>query len=189
MFIEESYMIISKTYILKESRDIVAKEGLNALSIRKLAQNCNVAVGSIYNYFSSKDELMISTIESVWEDIFRIDDSSVSCDDFLKYLSEIFTHLGSGIRKYPNFFTIHSLSFKSQNLGRAKDSMDTYIEGLRENLLQILNKDSNIKKDAFDDDFTKDNLVDFILSTSLCFIVEKNYDKDLLLKIVKKTLY
>uniref|UniRef100_UPI0028057977 TetR/AcrR family transcriptional regulator n=1 Tax=uncultured Anaerococcus sp. TaxID=293428 RepID=UPI0028057977 len=62
-------MIISKEKILKESRDLVAEEGLDALSIRKLAKKCDLAVGTIYNYFSSKDDLMISTIESVWEDI------------------------------------------------------------------------------------------------------------------------
>lgn len=182
-------MIISKAYILKASRDIVANEGLDALSIRKLAKNCNVAVGSIYNYFSSKDELMISTIESVWEDIFRIDGTSEDCDDFLKYLSDIFAHISCGIKKYPNFFTIHSLSFKSQSLGKAKNSMDTYIRKVRENMVMILDRDPNIKDHAFDHDFTKDDLIKFILSTMLCFIVDKNYDKDLLLKIVKKTLY
>lgn len=182
-------MIISKEKILKESRDLVAEEGLDALSIRKLAKKCDLAVGTIYNYFSSKDDLMISTIESVWEDIFRIEDYDQDADDFLKYLSDIFTHLGLGIEKYPNFFTIHSLSFKSQSIGKAKDSMATYIEKLRENLIYILDRDPNIKKDAFDDDFTKDDLVEFIISTSLCFIVDNNYNKDLLLKIVKKTLY
>lgn len=182
-------MIISKEKILKESRDLVAEEGLDALSIRKLAKKCDLAVGTIYNYFSSKDDLMISTIESVWEDIFRIEDYDQDANDFLKYLSDIFTHLGLGIEKYPNFFTIHSLSFKSQSIGKAKDSMATYIEKLRENLIYILDRDPNIKKDAFDDDFTKDDLVEFIISTSLCFIVDKNYNKDLLLKIVKKTLY
>lgn len=182
-------MIISKEKILKESRDLVAEEGLDALSIRKLAKKCDLAVGTIYNYFSSKDDLMISTIESVWEDIFRIEDYDQKANDFLKYLSDIFTHLSLGIEKYPNFFTIHSLSFKSQSIGKAKDSMATYIEKLRENLIYILDRDPNIKKDAFDDDFTKDDLVEFIISTSLCFIVDKNYNKDLLLKIVKKTLY
>lgn len=182
-------MIISKEKILNESRDLVAKEGLDALSIRKLAKKSGVAVGTIYNYFSSKDDLMISTIESVWEDIFRIEDQDQEVDDFLKYLSDIFTHLSLGIEKYPNFFTIHSLSFKSQSIGKAKDSMATYIEKLRENLIYILEKDPNIKENAFADDFTKDDLVQFILSTSLCFIVDKNYNKDLLLKIVEKTLY
>lgn len=182
-------MIISKASILKESREIVAREGLNALSIRKLAKQCNVAVGSIYNYFSSKDELMISTIESVWEDIFRIDDSDENYDNFLTYLGDIFNHLSVGIEKYPNFFTIHSLSFKSQSISKAKDSMSTYLDKLRDNMIEILDRDSDIKANAFDDEFTKDDLVKFILSTSLCFIVEKNYDQNLLLKIIKKIIY
>ncbi|WP_311482678.1 TetR/AcrR family transcriptional regulator [uncultured Anaerococcus sp.] len=182
-------MIISKASILKESREIVAREGLNALSIRKLAKQCNVAVGSIYNYFSSKDELMISTIESVWEDIFRIDDSDENYDNFLTYLGDIFNHLSVGIEKYPNFFTIHSLSFKSQSISKAKDSMSTYLDKLRDNMIEILDRDSDIKANAFDDEFTKDDLVRFILSTSLCFIVEKNYDQNLLLKIIKKIIY
>ncbi len=182
-------MIISKEKIIKESRDLVAEEGLNALSIRKLAKRCNVAVGSIYNYFSSKDELMISTIEIVWEDIFKIDDYIEEYDDFIKYLSEIFTHLCEGIEKYPNFFTIHSLSFKAQSIGKAKDSMATYIEKVRENMITILDRDPNVKENAFSDEFTQDDLVKFILSTAVCFIVEKNYNKELLLKIIEKIIY
>ena len=182
-------MIISKGEILKVSRHLVASEGLNALSIRKLAKECNVAVGSIYNYFSSKDDLMISTIESVWEDIFRIDQSSKSGDDFILYLRDILDHLSTGTKKYPNFFTIHSLSFKSKALGKAKDSMDTYPERVRENMIHILDRDKNIRPDAFDKNFTKEDLVKFIISTSVCFIVEKNYDQDLLIMIIKKALY
>ena len=182
-------MIISKEKILKESRDLVASEGLDALSIRKLAKKCDLAVGTIYNYFSSKDDLMISTIESVWEDIFRIDQATKNGDDFLKYLSDILTHISAGTKKYPNFFTIHSLSFKSKALGKAKDSMATYLEKVSENMIHILDGDKNIRPDAFDENFTKEDLVKFIISTSVCFIVEKNYDKDLLLMIVQKALY
>lgn len=182
-------MDISRESILKESRDLVSKEGLRALSIRKLAKNCGVAVGTIYNYFTSKDDLLISTIESVWEDIFRIDDLENESNDFLNYLDDIFNHLAYGIEKYPNFFTIHSLSFKSENVDKAKDSMTTYIEKVSQNMVEILERDTNIRENAFDDGFSEDDLVKFILSTSLCFIVDKNYDKDLLLKIVEKTLY
>ena len=86
-------MSISKEKILIFSREIVAEEGLNALSIRKLASRCDLAVGSIYNYFPSKDDLLIETIESVWEDIFRIDDKSLAFDDFIKYLDHVLDHL------------------------------------------------------------------------------------------------
>ncbi len=182
-------MIISKETILRESRDIVAKEGLNALSIRKLAKNSNVAVGTIYNYFSSKDELMISTIESVWEDILSLDQARLDTDNFIEYLSNIFKDLSLGIEKYPNFFNIHSLSFKAQNIGKAKDSMTNYIEKVSVNMMEILDKDPNIRKDAFDDDFTKDDLLEFILKTIHSFIAENNHNKDLILKIIKKLIY
>lgn len=182
-------MDISRESILKESRVLVSKEGLKALSIRKLAKNCGVAIGTIYNYFTSKDDLLISTIESVWEDIFRVDDLENEYNDFLNYLDNIFNHLAYGIEKYPNFFTIHSLSFKSQSVDKAKDSMANYLENLSQNMIKVLDKDPKIRKYAFDDDFSKEDLVKFILSTSLCFIVERNYDKDLLIKIIEKTIY
>ena len=36
----------------------MAKEGLNQLSMHKLAKEANVAAGTIYLYFKNKDELL-----------------------------------------------------------------------------------------------------------------------------------
>lgn len=182
-------MSISKEKILIFSREIVAEEGLNALSIRKLASRCDLAVGSIYNYFPSKDDLLIETIESVWEDIFRIDDKSLAFNDFIKYIDHVLDHLISGIKKYPNFFNIHSLSFKSKNKDKAKSSMDVYLEKLKKEMICALNEDKKIKQATFNDTFSKDDLIKYILTTSICFIVDKNYDKDLFLKVIEKIIY
>lgn len=182
-------MSISKEKILVISREIVADEGLNSLSIRKLASRCGLAVGSIYNYFPSKDDLLIETIESVWEDIFKIDDKSLAFDDFIKYLDHVLDHLITGIKKYPNFFNIHSLSFKSKNKDKAKSSMDFYLERLKEEMICVLNRDENIKDTAFDDTFSRANFIKYILTTSICFIVDKNYDKNLFLKVIEKIIY
>lgn len=79
--------ITSKESILKVAREIVSKEGLKALNIRKIARECDIAIGSVYYYFPSKDELMIEVIESVWEDIFRIeemDSQDISFVDFIE---------------------------------------------------------------------------------------------------------
>ncbi len=37
---------------------LMAKEGLNQLSMHKLAKEANVAAGTIYLYFKNKDELL-----------------------------------------------------------------------------------------------------------------------------------
>lgn len=37
---------------------LMAKEGLNQLSMHKLAKEANIAAGTIYLYFKNKDELL-----------------------------------------------------------------------------------------------------------------------------------
>ena len=51
---------------------IVMKEGLFAIIMRTVANECKVAVGSIYNYFPSKADLVSATIEVIWEDILHM---------------------------------------------------------------------------------------------------------------------
>ena len=55
--------VTSKDDILAASREIISREGLPAVSIRSVAAACGVSVGSIYNYFDSKAELVGAAVE------------------------------------------------------------------------------------------------------------------------------
>ena len=65
-------VVTSKDEILKTNRELIQKQGWSAVSIRSVAAACGVSVGSIYNYFKSKEALMSATVESVWCDIFHL---------------------------------------------------------------------------------------------------------------------
>ena len=56
-------------------------------------------------------------------------------------------------------------------------------------MICALNEDKKIKQATFNDTFSKDDLIKYILTTSICFIVDKNYDKDLFLKVIEKIIY
>lgn len=64
-------IVTSREEILKASRELIRQGGWSAISIRSVAAACGVSVGSIYNYFDSKTELVGATVESVWEEIFH----------------------------------------------------------------------------------------------------------------------
>lgn len=49
------------------SRHILLEQGYNALSMRALASQCGVAVGTLYNYYSSKDALVAQLILDDWQ--------------------------------------------------------------------------------------------------------------------------
>ena len=65
--IEGDYMntiVTSKEEILKNSRELIREKGWATVSIRSVASACGVSVGSIYNYYDSKAELISATVES-----------------------------------------------------------------------------------------------------------------------------
>lgn len=49
--------VIDKDKLIDQAYSIAAREGISALSARKLAAVCGIAVGSVYMYFPIKADL------------------------------------------------------------------------------------------------------------------------------------
>ena len=104
-------VITSKEAILNISRQLIQKQGCTAINIRNVAAACGVSVGSIYNYFNSKSDLMAAVIESVWHDIFHFPDNIDNSINFLDCVSIIFNNIQEGVKKYPAaIHTIHAIN-------------------------------------------------------------------------------
>jgi AcrR family transcriptional regulator len=58
-----------KNAILAAAREIVEKSGFDKLSIRKLATKVGYSPGNIYQYFESKDQIVIELIQSGYKTI------------------------------------------------------------------------------------------------------------------------
>ena len=76
-------VITSKESILKVSRELIANQGWAAINIRTVAAANGVSVGSIYNYFASKSDLVSATVESVWHDIFHFSQNEGAYNGFI----------------------------------------------------------------------------------------------------------
>ncbi|MDD4807427.1 MULTISPECIES: TetR/AcrR family transcriptional regulator [Caproicibacterium] len=181
--------VTSKSAILKVCRDMVSEKGLSALNMRSVAQACHVALGSLYNYFSSKDDLVIATIESVWQDIFHMDHKCTMNLPFPEYVGWIFESVRRGSKEYPNFLTAHSLSFASTGKNKAKDTMQHYFSHIKMGMTEALNADTAIRKDAFTPAFTESDFIDFVLTNVLTMLMQKKGDCGVLLAIIRRTIY
>lgn len=52
-----------RTIIIKEALSLFATKGYQATSIQEIADRCGIAKGTFYNYFNSKDDLLVSSIK------------------------------------------------------------------------------------------------------------------------------
>lgn len=183
-----SNCVTSRESILETCKQLVSEKGLSSLHMRVVAKACGVALGSLYYYFPSKNDLIIATIESVWEDIFKLNDKAVGEESFPDYIEKCYSYIQLGIQKYPNFFTIHSISVSTHGQMKARDSMGKYLDKIKEKMLNALKSD-NISEDAFSDTFTEEDFVEFVLSNVVCLLVQKKNDCNVLLEVIRKTIY
>lgn len=58
--------------ILAAARDVVSQEGINGLSIRKIAAATEYSPAMIYSYFSGKDEIVGQLLNEGYSDIMRM---------------------------------------------------------------------------------------------------------------------
>jgi AcrR family transcriptional regulator len=56
--------------ILQAAKEQLAQEGYRNLSIRKIAQRCGLASGTIYNYFPTKRDLIVEMMVDYWKGFF-----------------------------------------------------------------------------------------------------------------------
>ncbi|MBR3310206.1 MAG: TetR/AcrR family transcriptional regulator [Solobacterium sp.] len=57
----------AKNKILDSAERILREEGYRDLTIRKVAADCSIAIGTIYNYFPNKKDLVDSILRREWE--------------------------------------------------------------------------------------------------------------------------
>lgn len=180
---------ISKEAILSAGKEIVAQSGINALNIRNLAQRCSISVGSVYNYFPSKGDLIIATIESVWQEILYESNIDQVTLGFTEHIEFLFRNIQKGSEKYPSFFSVHPMSLANVHKTTGREVMHQYVEHMKQSLLNALAQDPNVKEDIFTETFTQTSFVDFVFSNIITLLSNGKNDCTYLLEIVGHILY
>ena len=181
--------VTSKDDILAASREIISREGLPAVSIRSVAAACGVSVGSIYNYFDSKAELVGSAVESVWREIFHRGGDGGGFRDIQSCIVWMYGRMEYGCKQYPGFFTLHSLGFLREDKSDGKRRMERTWQHIRQGLLAVLKRDPGIRPDAFNEAFTAEKFADVLFSLMLSALLRQDYDPSTVLELVRRTLY
>lgn len=179
----------SKEEILAVCRDLIHRRSGTALNVREVAAACGISVGTVYNYFGSKADLVGAAVESVWYDIFRCADNSnvfATTRDCVRWL---FERLAYGNAQYPGFFTLHSFSFVHQDRSEGKERMQKAWAHIIRMLCQVLHQDPLIRPDAFRGAFTPEQFADLLFSLILAAQLRNQYDPTAVLQLVERILY
>lgn len=168
-------------------RRIAEEKGLKALSMRAVAGECGIALGTLYNYFADKEELVIAAIASLWQDFFRLPPEDASPPTlFSEYVERVFGNVRSHFRKYPDFFAAHSAAIAGSGRNRARSAMERCTGEIRDSLLAALRNDSAAR--PFRGELTRESFVEFVLD-SIILLLMQNKPCDTLIAVIRRVIY
>lgn len=172
-----------QSLILCTSKKILIEKGYNQLNMRAVAKECGISIGSIYNYYPNKSELVVTMMTEYWDDFFNYFDELEKLD--------LFPCLRAMFFKLDKFVSIFKEVWLKPELYKAKDaSIEKGIKKEKEYLLRIQNFIEIKLEEKFHSlsDISKNELSTFIISNFMSMLRNKQFTYDSFEKILKKLL-
>lgn len=181
--------VISKEEILRVCRELIRKKGWDALNIRAVAGACGISVGSVYNYYPSKADLIAAAIESVWCDIFHFSEDRTTFQSFAECVAWVFESMRKGDEKYPDFFTWHSMGFVGKDRADGRQLMEQSWTHMKMGLYGALMSDENVREGVFDESFTPEKFVEIVFSLIISALLRRSFDCTAIQGMIRRIIY
>lgn len=137
-----------KQLILEKSKEILISDGYTKLSMRNVAKACNIALGTIYNYYPTKKDLVMAMMEGYWEEYFILLDKIVNSEnDFYVKLNDIFINLDHFTKKFKKMWLRPEFYATPDFVETGVEREYVYFEGLIRRLETLLINEAS-KKDS-----------------------------------------
>lgn len=174
-----------RSLLLSHSKTIIEAEGIEALNIRTLAKKSQISVGTVYNYFSNKDDILLSLAEDYWKQALSEMNLFVCAPSFFDQLDEIYTFLKTHLDR--------CAALLMQNLGSAiptgRQRMNSMHEVLMLEIMRRMTEDHQIRHHIWCENFSKEEYARFLVTHLIVALRTGHQDIHFLIEIVKRTIY
>ena len=150
-------VVTSREEILRAAGEMVKEGKKERISMRGIAGACGIAVGSLYNYFPTKNDLMIAVVVEMWKEIFFVPLSKIEGKSFLGVVECILERMGENRGEGQGFLAGHAFVVGDKEKGHLV--MEEYLGHMG---------DSAVADEVWSDGFSAEDFVRFVVD----FLVE-----------------
>lgn len=170
--------------LLESARRITDEKGIEAVNIRSLARRAGVAAGTVYNYFSSKDEILLALTEEYWRQTLSEMNEVITAHSFCGQLQEIFEFLKTRIHESAGKLMSSLGNVETAGLERML-SMQTTLEAA---LVRKMAQAPDVREDVWNQAFTREQFAHFILMNIMALLKSGAADMDFFITVVRRTI-
>ncbi|MCI9372092.1 MAG: TetR/AcrR family transcriptional regulator [Lachnospiraceae bacterium] len=174
-----------RSTLLELACQIADSEGLDAVNIRSLAGRAGIATGTVYNYFSCKDEILLALTEEYWRQALLQMKTVITADSFCGQLLEIFTFLQEQIDRSAGKLMSSLGNIEATGHARMASMQSELISAL----IHCLEQDTHVRRDIWNETFTKERFARYIMMNLLMLLKTETPDVDFFITMINRTIY
>jgi len=171
--------------LLNIAQSMADTEGIEAVNIRSIAKKAGIASGTVYNYFSNKDEILLALTEVYWNQALSEMRNEITAESFCEQLQEIFYFLQERIDK--------SAGKLMNSLGNAEVAGQAHMasaqSALEETLIQRMEQDTRVREDVWNETFTKEQFARFIMMNMTMLLRARASDISFFITVIRRIIY
>lgn len=178
-----------KEEILNIAKEIALEEGISAINIRSVALKCNISVGTVYNSFATKNDLLFSVVEDFWEKAFIDINRCLTTDsNFIEKIEELYSSLFLYLNRFQENWLdqLSLLKAKEKSLGKKKEH--DFFTKVKNIIVIILSEEKGIQANVWTDTFTKEKLAEFIFNCMLDMLRRREENIQFFIETLKRIL-
>lgn len=177
----------SKSELLAAARLIARQEGLAGVSIRRVASECGVAVGSIYNYYPTKADLVLAVVEDFWRGAFHGIDWPQG-ERFPEFIGRFYVRFSDSLNAFRDGWIDEMLSLAKPEREKGKQLEAVYFEHIQKGMLMVLEQDHEVNL-PWTPQFSKEKFTAFVFQNVIAMLKSRQPDCRFFQQILEKLLY
>lgn len=204
--------VVSKEQILDAAYEIATTQGLGALSIRAVAAACGVAVGTVYNSYPTKSELVNDVVGRFWQralsgcmaaagevaeggvagdagDFGARDAAASGCDDFVSFCRQLSGEMSRALEEFRADFLDGLTALGSYDLAGARRREAASFAHVRRGLQVALERDPAICREKLVGALAPDRVCDLVWETMVDAARHKKPLDETLFSLLRDALY
>lgn len=145
---------------------MIASGGCEALSMRNLAAEAGVALGTLYNYYPGKETIVSDVTEHLWMDALAQIFTSVKGKSFMDQMEEMM----KGVREIFHSSAGKLMRSLGTTMPSARGRMDHMLTWLEGRLLSMLEEDPTQREHGWSYPWSKETFIQYVIQNMLWLI-------------------
>ena len=186
--------VISKEQILDAAYEIATTQGLGALSIRAVATACGVAVGTVYNSYPTKSDLVNDVVGRFWQRAFTdpmgacAASASEGCD-FVAFCRQLAREMARALEEFRSDFLEGLTALDAYDLAVARRREAESFAHVRRGLQVALQQDAALDHTQLVGPLAPERLCDLVWETMVDAARQQKPLDETLFALLREALY